>query len=66
MAAPMSSACSPRSKEDVSSWDSRAAWTPVEGNLDATITLGETAAGAPPKVKAWYPESETHGREFIY
>ena len=36
------------------------------GNLDATITLGETAPGAPPKVKAWFPESETHGREFIY
>ena len=36
------------------------------GNLDAAITLGETAAGAPPKVKAWYPQSETRGREFIY
>ena len=39
---------------------------PSKGTLDATITLGETAVGAPPKVKAWYPESETHGREFIY
>ena len=39
---------------------------PRGSNLDATITLGETAPGAPPKVKAWYPESETHGREFIY
>ncbi len=39
---------------------------PSRGNLDATITLGETAAGAPPKVKAWYPQSETRGREFIY
>ena len=43
---------------------------PVErqsgGNLDASITLGETAAGAPPKVKAWYPQNETRGREFIY
>jgi len=39
---------------------------PSKGNLDATITLGETPVGAPPKVKAWYPESETHGREFIY
>jgi hypothetical protein len=36
------------------------------GNLDAAITLGETAAGIPPKVKAWYPQSETRGREFIY
>ena len=39
---------------------------PSGGNLDATITLGETAANAPPKVKAWYPQGETHGREFIY
>ena len=39
---------------------------PSGGNLDATITLGETAAGIPPKVKAWYPQSETRGREFIY
>ena len=36
------------------------------GNLDAAITLGETAAGIPPKVKAWFPQSETRGREFIY
>src|SRR5262245_1759774 len=27
---------------------------PSGGKLDATIKLGETAAGAPPKVKAWY------------
>lgn len=34
--------------------------------LKATITLGETKAGTPPPVKAWFPESETRGREFIY
>jgi len=34
--------------------------------LKASITLGETAVGTPPPVKAWYPESETRGREFIY
>jgi hypothetical protein len=39
---------------------------PSRGNLKAAIILGETAIGAPPKVKAWYPESETHGREFLY
>ena len=44
----------------------RFVYRPSRGNLDATITLGETAAGAPPKVKAWYPQSETRGREFIY
>ena len=36
------------------------------GDLKATIALGETPAGTPPPVKAWYPQSETRGREFIY
>ena len=44
----------------------RAVERPSRGNLDASITLGETAAGAPPRVNAWYPQSETRGREFIY
>jgi hypothetical protein len=44
----------------------RAVERPSRGNLDASITLGETAAGAPPKVNAWYPQSQTRGREFIY
>ena len=44
----------------------RAVERPWRGNLDASIILGETAAGAPPKVKAWYPQNETRGREFIY
>ena len=44
----------------------RAVERPSRGNLDASIILGETAAGAPPKVKAWYPQSEIRGREFIY
>ena len=35
-------------------------------NLKATIALGETSAGNPPIVKAWYPQFETRGREFIY
>ena len=39
---------------------------PSRGKLDATITLGETSAGVPPKVTAWYPQSETRGRQFIY
>jgi hypothetical protein len=38
----------------------------VKGDLKATITLGETPAGTPPPVKAWFPQSETRGREFIY
>jgi hypothetical protein len=36
------------------------------GNLKATISLGEAPAGAPRPVTAWYPESETRGREFLY
>jgi hypothetical protein len=36
------------------------------GNLKPTISLGETPAGTPPPVTAWYPQSETRGREFIY
>ena len=35
----------------------RAVDRPSRGKLDATITLGETPAGAPPKVKAWYPKA---------
>ena len=34
--------------------------------LKATISLGEAPAGTPPPVTAWYPESETRGREFLY
>ena len=38
----------------------------AKGDLKATISLGEAPAGNPPTVKAWYPQSETRGREFIY
>ena len=44
----------------------RAVYRPSASTLKATITLGETPAGTPPPVKAWYPESETRGREFVY
>ena len=30
------------------------------------LRFGETPAGTPPPVKAWFPEGETRGREFIY
>ncbi|RPI50147.1 MAG: hypothetical protein EHM55_22095 [Acidobacteria bacterium] len=43
-----------------------AIYRPASRNLEAAITFGETSAGNPPPVKAWYPESETAGREFIY
>ena len=41
--------------------DRRAAST-----LKATLTLGETRPGTAPRIKAWFPEGETRGREFIY
>jgi hypothetical protein len=44
----------------------RFAYRSQHGNLDSTVTLGESATGNPPTVKAWYPHSETRGREFIY
>ena len=44
----------------------RPTYRPASGNLKATITLGESPAGNPPPVKAWFPEYETRGREFLY
>jgi len=44
----------------------RAIYRAQRGDLKASLTLGETRAGTPPSVKAWYPLSETRGREFIY
>jgi hypothetical protein len=44
----------------------QAVYRPSAGALKATITFGETPAGSPPPVKAWYPENEIRGREFIY
>jgi len=39
---------------------------PSKGDLEPTLTLGEASPGNPPTVKAWYPQSEIRGREFIY
>jgi hypothetical protein len=44
----------------------RSIYRPALRNLKPTITFGETPAGTPPPVKAWYPDGETRGREFIY
>ena len=44
----------------------RAVDRPSAPTLKATVTLGETRPGAVPRIKAWFPESETRGREFIY
>ena len=34
--------------------------------LDASVSLGESAAGVPPRVTAWWPVGEITGRQFIY
>ena len=39
---------------------------PQTGNLQSTISLGETPSGTPQPIKTWFPEYETTGREFIY
>lgn len=44
----------------------RSTYRSASRNLKPAITFGETPAGTPPPVKAWYPDGETHGREFIY
>ena len=41
-------------------------YRPASRNLEPAIIFGETSGGNPPPVKAWYPQSETMGREFIY
>ena len=41
-------------------------YRPVSRDLKSAIIFGETPAGTPSPVKAWYPEGETRGREFIY
>jgi hypothetical protein len=44
----------------------RTIYRATTGDLKAIVSLGETPAGTPPPVKAWYPQFETRGREFIY
>ena len=44
----------------------RAVERPAGRTLNAILTLGETRPGMAPRIKAWFPESETRGREFIY
>ena len=44
----------------------RAVYREQKGTLNPIVSFGETPAGQPPIVKAWYPMSETRGREFVY
>jgi hypothetical protein len=41
-------------------------YRPQSHDLKPAIAFGETPAGTPPPVKAWYPQGETLGREFLY
>jgi len=34
--------------------------------LDASVSLGESAAGVAPPITAWWPTGERTGRQFIY
>jgi len=36
------------------------------GDMKSIITLGEAASGTPQRIKTWFPENETTGREFLY
>ena len=39
---------------------------PSSVRRDQVVSLGETAAGAPTPITAWYPANESIGRQFIY
>ena len=38
----------------------------ADGNLDTTITLGETPKGTARPINVWFPAGLTLGHEFIY
>jgi hypothetical protein len=39
---------------------------PMNENLEPAIVLGEASASNPPRIKAWYPQGERTGRQFLY
>ena len=43
----------------------RGIYRPHSRDLKPSILLGEQPAGTPPTVKAWFPDGQTLGREFI-
>jgi hypothetical protein len=36
------------------------------GDMKSTITLGEAARGSAQRIKTWFAENQTTGREFLY
>ena len=41
-------------------------YRPASRDMSSAITFGEAPAGSVRPVKAWYPDGDTNGREFIY
>jgi hypothetical protein len=39
---------------------------PNDRQLEPAIVLGEASHSNPPPIKAWYPQDERAGREFLY
>ena len=39
---------------------------PANRRLEAAIVFGEASAANPPRIKAWYPQDDRTGRQFIY
>jgi hypothetical protein len=39
---------------------------PNDRRLEPAIVFGEASASNPPLIKAWYPEGERTGRQFLY
>ena len=35
-------------------------------HLDTSVSMGESAAGVPPPITAWWPVGDLTGRQFIY
>jgi hypothetical protein len=44
----------------------RAVARPNGMKLDQSVSIGESAAGVPPPITVWWPQSESTGRQFVY
>jgi hypothetical protein len=44
----------------------RALERPRGMSRDDRVSLGESAAGVPPPILAWWPQNESTGRQFVY
>ena len=39
---------------------------PARLKRDPQVVFGESVPGAPPPIRAWFPQDDSNGREFIY